>query len=300
MVDHASRHRDDEEDAVTDFGVPVDPANGHRDKVDFTGVRWKSVEWTNVCLLYLRACESRLAESILGDELAACDVARIEYDFERVHRTVRPEINQFMVALRSAQFDALTNQYLNAHPDAVVLHLGCGLHSRAFRVAARDGAPWFDVDLPDVIALRRQLYSESETYRMVGSSVTDPAWIDELPTGGPVLIVAEGLLMYLTPSEVTDLLHRVIDRFDAGEVHADLLSKWGPRMSRIFTSGLIKWGTNDGREPTRWDDRLRLVDDSPIMAGVDKIPLAPQRFLYRIQYAIPAVRNYDRIFRYAF
>ncbi len=64
---------------------------------------------------------------------------------------------------------------------------------------------------------------------MVGSSVTDPpAWIDELPTGGPVLIVAEGLLMYLTPpSEVTDLLHRVIDRFDAGEVHADLLSKWG-------------------------------------------------------------------------
>ncbi len=140
MVDHASRHRDDEEDAVTDFGgVPVDPANGHRDKVDFTGVRWKSVEWTNVCLLYLRACESRLAESILGDELAACDVARIEYDFERVHRTVRPEINQFMVALRSAQFDALTNQYLNAHPDAVVLHLGCGLHSRAFRVAARDG-----------------------------------------------------------------------------------------------------------------------------------------------------------------
>lgn len=269
------------------------------DKVDFTGVQWKSVEWTNICLLYLRACESKLAQPILGDHLAARDVARIEYDFKRIHRVVRPEINQFMVALRSAQFDALMTDYLSRHPDAVVLHLGCGLHSRAFRMAPR-GAPWFDVDLPNVTALRRQLYSESDTYRMVGSSVTEPGWIDELPTGGPVLIVAEGLLMYVTPAEVTELLRRVVDRFDTGELLADLLSTWAPRLSKIVSSGLIRWGTRNGAEITQWEPRLRLIDDSPIMAGVDKIPLTPQRSLYRMQYAIPAIRNYDRIFRYAF
>jgi O-methyltransferase involved in polyketide biosynthesis len=203
-----------------------------------------------------------------------------------------------MVALRSAQFDALITAYLNDHPDAVVLHLGCGLHSRAFRMAAPEGVRWFDVDLPNVIALRRQLYSESDTYRMVGSSVTDPGWINELPAGGPVLIVAEGLLMYLTPAEVTELLHRLVDRFDTGELLADLLSEWGPRMSRIFTSDLIKWGTRDGGEITRWDARLRLIEDSPIMAGFDKIPPTPQRLLYRMLYGIPAIRNYDRLFRF--
>ena len=83
-----------------------DPVPGHRDKVDFTGVRWKSVEWTNLCMLYLRACESRLPQPILGDDFAARDVARIEYDFKRMHRVVRPELNQYMAALRSAQFDA--------------------------------------------------------------------------------------------------------------------------------------------------------------------------------------------------
>src|SRR5262249_47760824 len=153
--------------------------------------------------------------------------ARIDYDFRRIHRVVRPAINQFGVALRSAQFDALITDYLNSHPDAVVLHLGCGLHSRAFRIAP-EGARWFDVDLPHVIALRRQLYSESETYRMVGSSVADPGWINALPAGGPVLIVAEGLLMYVTPADVSELLHRLVNRFDTGELLADLLSEWGP------------------------------------------------------------------------
>ena len=69
---------------------PVDPVSGHRGKVDFTGVQWGSVEWTNLCTLYLRACESRLAQPVLGDHLAAQDVARIDYDFKRIHRRVHP------------------------------------------------------------------------------------------------------------------------------------------------------------------------------------------------------------------
>jgi O-methyltransferase involved in polyketide biosynthesis len=280
--------------------APGNPDDGRRAKVDFTGVGWKSVEWTGLCVLYLRACESRVPNPILGDQFAARDVARIDYDFERLRRYVRPSRNQFAVALRTAQFDARISDYLKGHPDAVVLHLGCGLHSRAFRIAAAGGVRWFDVDVPQVIALRRQLYSESETYRMIGSSVTDPGWLDDLPAGGPVLIVAEGLLMYLTPAEVTDLLHRLLDRFEAGELLADLLSKWGPRLAKVAASGVIEWGTRDGSEITRWDARLRLIEDSPVIAGFDKISLPRQRLLYRIAYAIPANRNYDRLFRFAF
>lgn len=270
------------------------------DKVDFTGVQWKSVEWTNLCLLYLRAHESRLAQPILGDHVAASDIERIDYDFGRMHRALHPDTNQFMVALRSAQFDELITGYLQRHPDAVVLHLGCGLHSRGLRMAPPDGGPWYDVDLPNVIALRRQLHSETERYRMIGSSVTDPGWIEELPAGGPVLIVAEGLLMYVTLDEVGALLHRLLDRFDSGELIADFLSPWGPRLSRIFTAGLIRWGTRDGREISRAEPRLDLVGSSPIMAGHERIPLSRQRLLYRLQYAVPAVRDYDRIYRYTF
>jgi O-methyltransferase involved in polyketide biosynthesis len=281
---------------------PVDPVSGHRGKVDFTGVQWGSVEWTNLCTLYLRACESRLAQPVLGDHLAAQDVARIDYDFKRIHRRVHPVANQFGVALRGAQLDTWTTDYLSGNPDAVVLHLGCGLHSRAFRLAVPEGVRWFDVDLPQVIALRRKLYpeSESETYRMIGTSVTDPGWLDELPAGGRVLIVAEGLLMYLTPADVTELLNRLVDRFDTGQLLADLMSKWGPRQSKIVAPGLIKWGTRDGGEITRWDARLRLIEDRSVIAGFRKIPLARQRLMYRVAHAIPVWRNYERLFRFAF
>ncbi|MET0452559.1 MAG: class I SAM-dependent methyltransferase [Mycobacterium sp.] len=274
---------------------PVRPNGNHRDKVDFTTVRWRSVEWTNLCVLYLRAYESRLPQSILGDYMADEAVGRIDYDFERIHRAVRPATNQFMVALRGVLFDRFTSEYLTRHPEAVVLHLGCGLHSRAFRLTAAKGVRWFDVDLPKVIALRRQLYAESETYRMIGSSVTDRDWIDELPEGGPVLIAAEGLLMYLSPAEITDLLRRLLDRFDTGELLADVVSAWGPRLSKVIT-----WGTNDGAEIARWESRLRLVEDSPVMAGFDRIPLTPQRLLYRTLHVIPPIRNYDRFHRFAF
>lgn len=279
---------------------PGDPVGGDRGKVDFTGVQWGSVEWTMLCMLYLRACESQLAKPILGDHFAAQAVERIDYDFARIHRYIHPTLNQFLVALRGTQFDAWMADYLNGHPDTVVLHLGCGLHSRAFRMGAPQGVRWFDVDLPEVIALRRQLYAETETYRMLGSSVTDTGWLDELPVGGPVLIVAEGLLMYLDPADVTELLHRLIDRFDTGELLADLLRTWAVRLSKVSTSGMIKWGTRDGGEITRWDPRLRLVENTSVLAGFDKIPLTPQRMMYRTAYAVPAWRNYDRLFRFVF
>lgn len=143
-------------------------------KVDFIGVSWRLVEWTALCTLYLRACESRVPNSVLGDRAAADAVERIDYDWDRIRRATRPWGNQFLVALRAMMFDAWTAGFLNRHSDAVVLHLGYGLDSRAVRVASPPEVRWFDVDKPDLIALWRRLYDDTEGYRMVGIPVTDP------------------------------------------------------------------------------------------------------------------------------
>jgi hypothetical protein len=63
---------------------------------------------------------------------------------------------------------------------------------------------------------------------------------------------------------------------------------------------LIKWGTRDGGEITRWDARLRLIEDRSVIAGFRRIPLARQRLMYRVAHAIPVWRNYERLFRFAF
>jgi O-methyltransferase involved in polyketide biosynthesis len=274
-------------------------------KLDFTGVRWGSVEWTNLCTLYLRAYESRLEHPILGDRAAAEAVERIDYDFARMHRAAKPWANQFLVTLRAKQLDTWADDFLRLNPDAVVLHLGCGLDSRAFRLDVPSGVSWFDVDMPDVMALRRQLYTDRPGYTMIGSSVTEPGWLEQVPTDRPALIVAEGLLMYLDEAELRQLLLRLTDRFETGELLADLLSPWGPRFSnspllaRASTSGITKWGTRDGHELPEWIPRLRLVENA-IFLDPTKIPLKPQRIVYRILTATSFMRNYDRLYRFRF
>lgn len=102
----------------------------------------------------------------------------------------------------------------------------------ALSAAAGAVVQWFDIDVPQVIDLRRKLYDDSDGYRMIGSSVTDPGWLEQVPADRPALVVAEGLLMYLSETQVRELLQRPTDRFSTGELLADLLSPWGPRLPR--------------------------------------------------------------------
>ena len=268
-------------------------------KVDFSSVRWGSVEWTNLVTLYLRAYESRSRRPILGDHAAAEAVDRISYDFKRIRRTSLPASNQYLVALRAKQFDDWCAGYLHRHPDAVVLHLGCGLDGRAFRLSPPPSVLWFDVDQPGVIQLRRRLYDDTEDCRMIGSSVTDSGWLDQVPTGRPTLVVAEGLLMYLSEGDVRQLLKRLTNRFDGGELHFDTLSALAPLLSKALTRGIIRWGIRDARELEAWNPKLRFLEQTPALAGYQKIDATAVRWIYKLMWATPA-RGYDVLNRFEF
>lgn len=269
------------------------------DKVDFTSVAWGSVEWTNLVTLYLRACESRSRRPILGDYTAARAVDRIDYDFKRMRRSTMPATNQYLVALRAKKFDDWCAEFLARRRNAVVLHLGCGLDGRAFRLALPPSVSWFDVDQPGVIGLRRQLYDDTERYRMIGSSVSESQWLDEVPSGRPTLVVAEGLLMYLREEEVRRLLQRAIDRFPGGEMHFDTLSALAPLLSKVFTRGIIAWGIRDARLIAAWHPRLRFLGQTPALAGYQQIPSAAVRSIYRLTWATGG-RNYDVLNRFEY
>ena len=268
-------------------------------KVDFSSVGWRSVEWTNLVTLYFRAYESRSPRPILGDRAAADAVDRIDYDFKRIHRATQPWANQFLVVLRAKKLDAWTADFMRRHPDAVVLHLGCGLDTRAFRINPPPTVRWFDLDQPGVVELRRKLYDETDAYRMIGASVTDPAWLDQIPAGRPTVVVAEGLLMYVTEREVWELFARLIDRVGHGELLFDATSPSGPRLSKLFTHGIVKWGLRDARAIEGWNLGLHFVEQASTMAGYEAIPFTPQRLLYRLIYATP-MRNYDVLNRFTF
>jgi O-methyltransferase involved in polyketide biosynthesis len=268
-------------------------------KVDFSSVEWGSVEWTNLVTLYLRAHESHSRRPILGDHAAADAVDRIDYDFKRIHRTSLPAMNQYLVTLRAKQLDDWCADFLTRQPDAVVLHLGCGLDGRVFRLAPPPSVLWFDLDQPEVIELRRRLYADTEHYRMIGSSVTDPGWLDQIPTGRPTLVVAEGLLMYVSEREVRQLLDRMVDRFDSGELLFDTLARLAPEVSKVMTKGIIKWGIGDARDIATWNAKLRFLEQTSVFAGYNKIDSTPVRWIYKLQSMSP-FGSYDMVNRFAY
>jgi len=134
---------------------------------------------------------------------------------------------------------------------------------------------------------------------MIGSSVTDPQWLDQVPTGRPTLVVAEGLLMYLPESEVRKLLQRLTDRFDRGEMLFDTLWALAPLLSKVLTKGIVKWGIRDVRELQIWNPRLRFLEQVSAVAGYQKIESTAVRWIYKLVNATPA-GYYDVLNRFEY
>ncbi|HLZ38983.1 MAG TPA: class I SAM-dependent methyltransferase [Mycobacteriales bacterium] len=189
---------------------------------------------TLLATLYGRALDAEAADSILRDTMSARAARQLDVD---VAKTGLRRGDPPAVALRARHLDGWAREFLAAHLRATALHLGCGLDTRVYRLDPHPGVRWYDVDFPDVIDLRRQLYPPRGGYEMVGSSVIDPSWLERVPADLPVLVVAEGLVIYLTEDEGTALFRRIVDRFPGGQFVFDALSRRGIRLQR-FNRGI--------------------------------------------------------------
>ncbi|GAA2510429.1 class I SAM-dependent methyltransferase [Streptomyces thermolineatus] len=259
---------------------------------------------TLLATLYGRALDSRAKAPVLGDTRAADMVRRIDYDFRR---TGLSRGDAAAVALRARQLDAWTADFLAAHPEATVLHLGCGLDTRFERLDPPSGVRWYDIDHPDVIDLRRRLCPPRKGYEMIGSSVADPAWLAGIPADRPAMVVAEGLTMYLTEEQGRWLVPNLVDHFPGGGRMAfDVFSRFGIRLQKLNTpvrraGATLHWGVDDGSELERLAPRLHCVAELTYLdvEGYEKLPLR-YRFLLRAVFLVPGVRRTGRLLLYRF
>ncbi len=221
---------------------------------------------TALLTLFARARQSRSADPVLPDPWAERALARIDYPFERIHGRAwlhGGEWRDRLLAARARQLDEWTRQFLAEHPRATVLHLGCGLDSRIFRVDPPAGVRWLDVDYAEMIELRRHLYPERAGYTAIGVPLTDLAWLDSLLAEGPVLAVAEGVFMYLTEDALAAMLRRIVGHFSSGRLAFDVHSRRIVRLQEITgmdvhgTGAHFRWGMRSRADIPRLEPRLR-------------------------------------------
>ncbi len=158
--------------------------------------------------LYGKAAMSR--EGIFKDETAERIVESLPEEMRNVDTSRRLAI---FMAMRAQLYDQKANLIPPVEDEAIIVHLGCGLDSRYER-AGHDTKIWYDLDFPEVIAVRRQFFQESEQYRMIASSITDHSWMDKIDYHGEyVHFLMEGVSMYLSEAEIKALLSAIQRKF---------------------------------------------------------------------------------------
>jgi O-methyltransferase involved in polyketide biosynthesis len=222
----------------------------------------QGVSETLLLPLYYRAVEYRRADALLRDDRAVQIVRRLDYNFARLAGSPQ---QQLFAILRTCEFDRCVKDFLERHPQGLVVDLGCGLDTRFWRVD-NGQVVWFDLDLPPVIRLRRQLLDEGPRCHFMAYSLLDFAWMDCVcqADGRPVLLLAEGVFPYLAEADVRRFVLGVSAHLGEAELIFDAMSAnvlWLHNL-QLATANLearLHWGFQSSRDLERWGPGIHLA-----------------------------------------
>ncbi|WP_428340065.1 class I SAM-dependent methyltransferase [Mycobacterium sp.] len=263
------------------------------------------VEQTAFVTQYARAVDSRWLRPILGDTLADDIVGKIDYDFDGLG-VPTSAIRQ--TALRAKLLDDRARTFIAEHPDAVVVDLGAGLATPMQRVAPPPTVDWYNVDLPNVIALREQVVPADEHAHSVAASVADDSWSDQIPSDRPTMLIADGLLAFVSEQVIVNLFRHIPEHFRSGEVAINDYGRVSPlniaAMKIVFSAVGTQWdyrGFDDAHVPESWSPKLRLIEETSLsqVPEVDLYPTAA-RVSTRLMGKTKSGARTARILRYRF
>jgi O-methyltransferase involved in polyketide biosynthesis len=248
------------------------------------------VSETMLWALHNRASEAKRPDGVLADPESVRIHDLVDYDFTR--HFGHP---QGSLAARAAEIDRVLRSWLERHPDGCVASLGEGLETQARRVD-NGRMQWLSVDLPDAIRLRERFFAPTGRFRHIAASALDPVWMDAVDPSSGVFIVAQGLLMYLEPTTVRELVVGIADRFPGAEIVFDTVPRWfsgltllGLNQTAEYRLPAMPWGIDrDEVEPTlrRWHPNVADV------AFLDyRAPRGLPRLLAEMTKHIPFVRH---------
>ena len=219
--------------------------------------------------LYMRAKESRRKHPILNDKAAERLADSLEYDYSQFDRAKLSEVG---CVVRGWYFDRAVRQFIDTHPCPVVVNVGCGLDTRYQRIGNRK-AVFYDMDLPEVIALRRKLIPERPDNPYIAASLLETDWLDDLRRkhpGAEFIFIVEGVLMYFYEKQVRAFLQHVATRFGGGEIWFDvcgtMMSKHGVKPDSLRKhEAQIRSGLSDGHVVEQWEPALQLIEHANYM-----------------------------------
>jgi len=237
---------------------------------------------TSFLTLYCHAVESQSKDPILNDPKAV-EVTRelskiLSGSKNRLERDLsKGKLKKSMVvhiAIRAKQYDRYVSDFLKESPGGVVVNIGCGLDSRFFRIDNKK-VIFYDLDLPEVIEIKKHFFRETKRYKLIASSVLDYIWMPVVAKHkGPFLFIAEGVFMYLNRSDVRSLVLKLQKEFPGSDLVCEVVnSLWVDtplktivnfKMQRELHLGkgtTFNFGIKGSREMEEWSPGIKFLDE---------------------------------------
>ncbi len=204
---------------------------------------------TMIQTLYARAEESQKVNHLIYDPEAIEMVAQLDYDFSIA---AKDKMMQAVVISRTLLLDRMVTNYLDDHKDAVIVNLACGLDTRCYRLNTGN-ARWYNLDLPEAISVRQRFFTENDRISMISGSAMDEHWTAQTDARNkPVLILLEGLTMYLTETDIQTILTIIDHNFGDVTVFMEVMSPMAVAhikgRSIKASNAEFSWGIRSGRE----------------------------------------------------
>lgn len=247
----------------------------------------KGVPETMLQTLYARAKESQKKEHYIYDPKAVEIVSQLEYDFSKADKDGTMSSG---VIARTIVLDKMVGEFLNKFPDAIVVNIACGMDTRCYRMQGKFSR-WYNIDLPETINIRKRFLEENGPVYQIAKSAMDASYTSEIEyKGEPVLVIIEGLTMYLSETEVKQIFDIINKKFHKATVFVETMS---PFVVRHVTEKSIEgsqakftWGVKNGSEFQKLIPQFANKKDVSLVEGMKVfIPV------YKAIGKIPFIRN---------
>ena len=246
-------------------------------------VTLSGVPETMLQTVYARAKETKTREAV-RDEKAVEIIRRLDYDFSLADKDSAMSSG---VIARTIVLDKLVKTYLSAHPGAVAVNIACGLDTRCYRMQGYQH--WYNLDLPETIAVREKLLPENGKISQIAMSAMDD-WGGMIRESDDALVIIEGLTMYLSEADVQRIFDVIARRFPRVTVLVEVMN---PLVVRNFKEKSIEgshakftWGVRDGQALAALLPGFQLVEEHSLTEGMAEfLPI------YKVLGKIPLVRN---------
>ena len=203
------------------------------------------------------------------DEMAVHLIDQIDYDFSQVEKKSHGLMQRFgslEVAMRQNDLAWEVQNYLADHPDAAVVNLGCGLDGTG-RACDNGSCKIYNLDFPDVIAVRNQLLPAGDREENIPCNLNDTEWFTKIDPSERAIFFASGVFYYFLTEQVRTLVQAMADSFPGGVLVFDAANRTAVKMiaktwlksAKIQDVGAYFAVSDAKSELSTWDSRLQVT-----------------------------------------